>query len=112
MLARSLRAVLRKESCIFCAGLLLSIADLLCVVYCRLPSRRLTGAHERARTTANVPRKLFPVALEQSGLPAGPYSNSARSELFQQMVRSTIRRSAPLFNREVIQRLQVDSTRR
>jgi hypothetical protein len=30
MLIRSLRAVLRKESCMFCAGLF-SIADLLCL---------------------------------------------------------------------------------
>src|SRR6266852_1887603 len=83
MFNRSLRAVFRKESWMFCAGLLLSIADLLKFFDLRIPTcpfrRRLRASsnrqhvpsrtsHERARGDNLPPRRLvFPKAAPPSG---------------------------------------------
>src|SRR6059058_2509767 len=63
ILTRSFRAVLRKESWMFCAGLLLSIADLL-QLNCQLPTAG-PGRFEPAPNHSRFPS--LPALKEQGG---------------------------------------------
>src|SRR5258708_6098461 len=98
----SLRAVFRKESWMFCAGLLLSIADLLwyfdlqqLAPWARDPSASSNQQHvprslphqEHGGTTCLLAASFFP-----KGCAA------------QQVAARSIRRPPPLFNREVAEK--------
>src|SRR5579862_4704770 len=95
MLSRSLRAVLRKESWMFCAGLLLSIADLL---DCRLRNcQPPTSDHARGQDQAySMFPEAFPLPPETRGDNSTGRASSASRRIPADV--STIRRSLPLFN--------------
>src|SRR5581483_499122 len=97
MLALSLRAVLRKESWMFCAGLLFSIADLL--LLCELQTA--TAAHPiRGKAQVTVCSRPLRSCLGTQGDNPPCRSHPSGAQQPGGQVVSTIRRSAPLFNRE------------
>src|SRR5580765_6224122 len=76
MLALSLRAVLRKESWMFCAGLLLSIADLLNFVDCDVPTAG-PQAQWAGSKQQHVPGSLPAATGTRGDNPAGPRLNGS-----------------------------------
>src|SRR5438270_3425876 len=92
ILTRSFRAVFRKESWMFCAGLLLSIADLL-ELNCQLPTAG-PGRFEPAPNHSRFPS--LPALKEQGGTRRQKHCfHFCRPDV------STIRRTELLFNTQV-----------
>src|SRR6266446_9762585 len=102
MFNRSLRAVFRKESWMFCAGLLLSIADLLKVLrppnttlpLPQTPQGKFQSTACSSRTSAQGTRG--------DNLP--PHRPISQGRAAQQVAASTIRGPHPLFNLEVAEK--------
>lgn len=87
----------------FCAGLLLSIADLLVLLNCGQNTYPLTKQilfASRLKYNNTFPR-FHRWPQEQGGILAVAHTLSLQKRAIRQTDASTIRRSPPLFNREV-----------
>jgi hypothetical protein len=103
MLNRSLRAVFKKESWMFCAGLLLSIADLLKFFELRTTNLRLRPWPQGKLKTTACSRR--PLAEETRGEQPASSPPRFRGCAAQQVATSTIRCPPALFNPEVAENL-------
>src|ERR1022692_2583236 len=99
MLSLSLRAVFRKESWMFCAGLLLSIADLLKSFDLRHTNLRPRQSPQSAQTISMfLAGSPLP---EHRGKPCFLAARFSQACAAQQVAASTIRRPPELFNPEL-----------
>src|ERR1700728_81563 len=100
MLSRSLRAVLRKESWMFCAGLLLSIADLL--KFFELQNKpTCTLGYIAAGQAQNNSMFRGPSPAEHGGINLPPRRHISKAAPPSRVAASTIRCPPALFNPEV-----------